>query len=88
MKAYGLETAALLRDRLADLRAALHVDDLLAGHPRFLGPDEGTLAIDLGLRWTMTWVPNHRDDRVDEDGNADWIRVSRVRLVAIKRSQL
>jgi toxin HigB-1 len=79
-------TEALLR-RLADLRAAESIRDILVGNLR---PDQesqdGMVQIlDLEDGWVLTIRPSHK--RVPySDGVVDWTRVSRVQIVDIHRT--
>lgn len=79
----GAGVAELLRKRLADLRAADSLDDLVAGTPR-LSDDGATLMIALGEAYTMVLTPNHRKNPLTPEGKPDWSKVSRVKLVELR----
>jgi proteic killer suppression protein len=83
-KEFGTATAAQLRGRLADLRAATGTGDLLVGNPRFAGELDQYLIIDVGGEATMTWTPNHVTPRTTQAGGIDWICVTRVQLLKIE----
>jgi hypothetical protein len=82
-KSLGPEVAKHLRERLADLRAATTITDLLVGSPRTSGEKGDVLIIGLGTVSHMTWVVNHANPPTGEDGMIDWHRVSRVRLIRL-----
>lgn len=81
----GPTVAAQLRERLADIRAASTTDDLLVGSPRVGASNSTLLTIDLGPNSHMTWTANHVTPRTNEDGDIDWSRVTRIRLLKIER---
>ena len=78
--------AEMLKHRVADLRAASSVLDLLAGAPRVL--EMGTrscLVIDLCDAYQMRLDSNHpRDARRSGDG-LDWSHVRRLKIIAIDK---
>lgn len=75
-----------LKKRLADIRAADCMHDVLAGNP-VAGPYGQTdcyrLELANGLRLVL--VPNHANPRESTAGGTDWPRVRRVRIVALER---
>ena len=81
----GVDAADYLRRRLADIRAADSIDDLIAGDPR-----KGTFGnrdcvrLDLASAFELIVVPNHVPPRNDADGTTAWNRVRRVRVVALE----
>lgn len=76
--------ARKLRSRLADLRAALCVADLVAGRPHPLkGTRAGQYAVDLQGGCRLVFEPNHQPIPERADGGIDWSRVSSVRIVYI-----
>ncbi len=80
----GTTVAALLRERLADIRAASTLDDLIVGRPRLSGDKLELLTIDLGPASQMTWTANHAPPRISQDGKMDWTRTTRIRLLKIE----
>lgn len=77
--------AEILKHRLADLRAATSVKDLVAGQPRELdGADRHHMAIELcdGLR--LIFCANHSINPITETGDVDWSRVSRIKILRIE----
>jgi len=84
VKALGASTAANLRGRLADIRAATKIEDLLVGRPRLSGQSDEYLIISLGEERNMVWTPNHVTARTMADGKTDWTRVTRVRLLRLE----
>jgi toxin HigB-1 len=83
-KEYGDAAWKKLRARLADLRAAFSVRDLVAGSPHPLKGDRaGQLALTVysGLRLVFEPANEPRPER--PDGGIDWSQVTRVRIVYI-----
>lgn len=76
------EAAALLRHRLADLRAATSVSDVVAGSPRTSG---AVLSIRIGNDHLLELQANHVKMPVTIDGLVDWARVTRLRVLDVKR---
>ena len=80
--AFGVEAASLLRHRLADLRSARTVADLLAGRPRF-ADDGQVFFVDFGENRRLALMPNHVANPHSTEGKIDWTRVTRMRVVEI-----
>ena len=80
----GPAAAEALRNRLADIRAADNVYDLLAGQPA-AGMHDGAecFRVNLVADACLIFVPSHNKSRVDAQGAVDWARVRRVRIVAV-----
>lgn len=85
-KAFGPAAADALQQRLADLRAADTIHDLIVGNPVVSGPDQSTLTIALAGGVRTLWSPNHVNVPRRTDGQVDWDRTRRIRLLAIERS--
>lgn len=83
-QALGVAAADALRNRLDDIRAADCVFDLLAGHP-VAGTHNGAACyqVSLGDGARLVFVPNHNTPRIDAQGDVDWARVRRVRIMAV-----
>jgi proteic killer suppression protein len=80
----GTASARKLRTRLADLRAAGTVAELVAGRPHPLKGDRaGEFAIDLHGGHRLVFVQDHDPVPIREDGTVDWNSVTNVRVVFI-----
>lgn len=79
----GVEVAAQLRARFADLRAAESPEDLVAGQPELIEQDPPTLKVQLGGGIDLVAVSNHRHHPKTGSGSTDWSRVRRFRVVSI-----
>lgn len=79
---FGLEVANNVRLRLADLRAATSVHDLLVGEFRETGEKQITLDVCAGVQ--IIFCPNHNAVSKLESGAIDWARVSRIKIVRIE----
>jgi proteic killer suppression protein len=80
----GVEAADRLRSRLADLRAAGTVSDLVAGNPSFSGDRNSELRIRLDDEHDIFCRPNHATPPTDSAGLIDWPRVHRLQVVEIE----
>ncbi len=81
----GIKMAELLKRRLADLRAATSVKDLVAGRPRELeGARRRHIAVDLCVGSRMVFCANHNTIPMLGSGGVDWSRVSRVKILRIE----
>ena len=80
---FGMTVAKTLRNRLADIRAAQTLTDLIAGRPRWVDPLRKTLTVDLTDRYRMVLSVNHpvlgnRSPRLSADN------IHRVKLLRIE----
>lgn len=81
----GPTVAEVLRHRLADLRAATSIKDLIVGRPRILdGTDHQHVVIDLCDDYRMVFCANHPNNLVAKSGKIDWPKVSRIRILSIE----
>jgi hypothetical protein len=80
----GDGVSRVLRSRLADLRAAASVSNLVVGRPRCeIGTSRATMAIDLSEGFELRFCANHIKSRLTESGETDWSRVSRIKILEI-----
>lgn len=81
----GEVRARALKNRLADLRAAVVAPELPAGRPRRLdGADSNLIALDLADGWRLVFAANHKRNPITESGSVDWEKVSRVKILRIE----
>jgi proteic killer suppression protein len=81
----GIRPAARLRERLADIRAAEAVTDLVAGMPRELeGGRQRRYAVDLANGYRLVFCANHNRIPLNETDRVDWSRVTRVKILKIE----
>lgn len=80
----GQSVARELRTRLADLRAVMAIGEMPSGNLTCRGEraDEAVL-IDLGGSASLELVPNHQAQRLTADGEVEWNRVNRLKVVRI-----
>ncbi|GAA4421282.1 hypothetical protein GCM10023169_13990 [Georgenia halophila] len=83
VKELGSPAAEALQQRLADLRAAERISDLIVGNPRTSGAGDATLTITLTDTVDTIWLVNHASPPREEGGRVDWTRTRRVRLCEI-----
>jgi plasmid maintenance system killer protein len=81
----GVRVAEKLKRRLADLRAAKCVKDLVAGRPRELDGDRCRhIAVDLCEGCRIVFCANHNTIPELGSGDVDWSKVSRVKIIEIE----
>ncbi|HCF99023.1 MAG TPA: hypothetical protein DEV93_00600 [Chloroflexi bacterium] len=80
---FGHEVAAELRARIADLRAAESVADIVAGQPRLLDDDDPRLILTLVDVVEMVIRPNHVLGWQGVRGPFEWQNVRRIRIDAL-----
>jgi toxin HigB-1 len=84
----GSKVSDKLKHRLADLRAAISVHDLVAGHPRKLDETyQRKIVMQLGAGYRLVFCANHAVLPKLESGKIDWSKVSRVKLLRIECNQ-
>ena len=84
----GPKVVEKLSRRLADLRAAVSVSDLIAGRPHELEvARQRRIALDLGEGYRMTFCANHAVLPKLKLGKIDWSKVSRVKILRIESGQ-
>lgn len=81
----GVAVAEALRNRLDDIRAADSVNDLLAGQPA-AGVHDGVECYRVNLvdDSRLVFIPSHNKPPINAQGGVDWLRVRRVRIVAVE----
>ena len=81
----GTEMGEVFRARLADIRAAATVEDLLVGEPSTGGELRRELRIGLGGSARLVLRANHRRLPLGKDGYVNWDKVSYVQVIGIER---
>lgn len=76
-------TAGQLQDRLADMRAAASVSDLIAGRPTLDARPPGQIRFGLEGGYELVCVGNHPRPPVTDEGQVDFSRIRRVKVVRI-----
>jgi toxin HigB-1 len=83
----GTNVAEILKRRLADLRAASSVKDLVAGQPRQLdNKNDQCMAIDLCDGFWIVFTANHTRNPKNRIGELDWLKINRVIILRIERN--
>jgi len=84
-RTFGVEVAEKLKARLADLRAASCVKELVAGRPhRGSSNRRSHLTVDLSRGCRLVICANHRIVPKMDNGTVDWSRVNRVKVLDIE----
>ncbi|NHA68642.1 hypothetical protein [Phycicoccus flavus] len=80
-----LVVASLIR-RVADIRAADSPLSLVAGSPSLATSGDPQVEIRLASDYILIGVANHQTCPVRQDGEIDWDRVRRLKIVGIERT--
>jgi hypothetical protein len=83
IETFGVEVAAALHARLADLRAAESVLDLVAGRSEVRDGVPPVLVLSLPNGGRMLCSTNQANLHRDAGGSIDWRRVRRLRVDSI-----
>jgi proteic killer suppression protein len=84
---FGIGIARNLRARLADLREADSITDLVAGEPRVFSGGEALMTVSIGGGLRIVFRANHVKNPFKRDGDVDWTRVSRIKIIDIGADQ-
>ena len=71
----------MLKNRLADMRAAKSAKDLVAGKPRT--EDSQYMVVDLSEGYTIVFKANHTNNPLTEASDLDWAKVTRIKILRI-----
>lgn len=83
-KMLGKPCARKLRTRLADISAAVHVKELVAGRPHPLRHDRlGQYALYLHGGVRLVFEPANNPIPHFDDGGVDWMKVTQVQIIFI-----
>jgi len=83
-RAFGVESARKLRNRLSDLKAARTVFELVAGRPHpYKGKTEKRFSLDLAGGDRLLFVPAEDTPPRKGDGGIDWAVVTEVTIVFV-----
>jgi len=83
-RSLGHAIAERLKRRLADLRAAKCVTDLVAGRPKEIQSTQpGRMVIDLGEGFQLIFCANHDQAPLTNGLRVDWSKVNRVKILSI-----
>lgn len=84
---FGARLGETIKNRLADIRAATTISDVVAGNPREISRDgKPAMALDLEDGYVMVFSPNHLRIPVRSDSSVDWKAVSRIKILVIEAS--
>jgi plasmid maintenance system killer protein len=88
-RSLGARVAERLKRRLADLRAANCVQDVVAGRPRELhGNSAGQVVLDLGEGAYLVFCTNHSVAPLSDGTHVDWSKVNRVKIISIENNHV
>lgn len=81
----GAKLADKLKRRVADLRAATGVKDIVAGKPQvLLGKHKHQIAVELCDGYCLVFCANHNMNPLLQSDEIDWSRVSRIKILRIE----
>jgi hypothetical protein len=81
----GANVAEILKHRLADLRAAAYVKDLVAGRPHIVDGSVGHMVVELSNGYCLVFKSNHTSHPMTDADDIDWTRVTRIKILRIER---
>ena len=81
---FGIGIARILRTRLADLQDAESIKDLIALGPQIVDSRRGVIELPLGEDGRMIFCANHVSIPLEETGDVNWSRVSRIKILEIR----
>lgn len=83
-KYFGKDLSQALKRRLADIRAATSISDLVVGTPSPLSNgDRDKMCIELSPWTHLVFCANHRKNPCTDGGEIDWKKVTRIKIMAI-----
>lgn len=83
----GIKVAEKLKRRIADLRAATCIKDIVVGRPRECeGTNQTEIALDLCDDYRLVLCANHNSVPLLDSGAIDWAMVSRIKILRIEGS--
>jgi len=85
----GPEVAKNLHHRLAEIRVAKSIDDILLGNPRIIESEEleELLIMDISFDFIVVFCANHQIIPVDAKNRISWNKVSRIKVLQIERKK-
>jgi len=81
----GPAVAEILKHRLADLRTAKSIKHLVAGRPHISDAANDQFIVELCDNYRIIFCANHIDNPKLSSGEVDWLKVSRIKILAIER---
>ena len=83
---FGQGAGAALKRRLADLRAATSITDVVLGDTREVPRTGGrAIRLDFGDGYHLIFEANHARNPSLADGKVDWSAVSRIKVTAVEK---
>ena len=77
----------VLKHRLADLRAAECVNDLVAGNPRILNHTvEQQFALNICNGFSLIFCANHKNNPRNTNQIVNWSKVNRIKILLIGKN--
>lgn len=81
---WGDHLGEIIMARLADLRAASTVDEVVVGNPKAIIIDGApAMRLDLDESSILVFCPNHLKVPMLSDASVDWFAVSRIKILKI-----
>ena len=81
----GPSVSEKLKHRLADLRAASTIGELIAGNPRIVeSKNLSQMKVDLCNGYYILFCANHVNNPMTEIQTIDWSRIKRIKIIRIE----
>ena len=80
----GVRNTRLLKNRLADIKAASSKYQISVGDPQIINVDNQALfSITLEKDIKVLFIANHNTNPRKKDGELDWNKISRLKVISI-----
>lgn len=87
VKAFGMQTAKRINQRLQEFKAAKNLEDIralpAANCHELTGKEKGVLAVDVSANYRLIFIPTNMPYPAKEDGGLDWAEVTEIRILEI-----
>jgi proteic killer suppression protein len=87
-RAYGVENAKKIKQRLVELEAAPNLKEVynlpMARCHELSGNKKGQFAVDIKHPYRLIFEPDHIEVPRKEDGGIDLVRVTEIRVISIE----
>ncbi|KAA3609685.1 MAG: hypothetical protein D8M58_21580 [Calditrichaeota bacterium] len=86
-KELGYKVSTKLKHRLADIRAAGTIFEIVVGNPRELLESKSNYIMDIGENYIIRFSANHVNNPRTSDQKIDWKKVTRIKILSIEENE-
>jgi hypothetical protein len=85
----GAAAAEALKHRLADMRAASSINDVLVGQPKLVDGKGGEeIVLELSDQHRVFFSANHVKNPMNDSNFVDWTKVTRIKILRIVKNEI